>query len=169
MAELATGFACQKCGERHETLPLSFSVKAPFAVTQIPACEMDRRVVITPDQCVIDDTMFFVRGRIVVPVQELQEPFIWGVWAQVTPKTFYRTHLMWNAEGREREEPHRGWMNTSLPFYGNTLQLEVRIQTQVVGRRPHFEIVSEEHPLGREQRSGITLARLEEIASLLLH
>ena len=169
MAELSSGFDCRICGEHHSTLPLSFSIKAPLAAMRIPADEIESRVVMNADQCVIDGTAFFLRGRIVVPIAEIAEPFIWGVWAEVGPKDFIRTQKLWKAEGRESEPAFRGWLDTDLPLFETTVNLEVRVKTQVVGRRPHFEIVSELHSLGREQRSGITLVRAQEIAESLLH
>jgi hypothetical protein len=169
MAELQRPFLCRTCGAWHTTLPLSFSVKAPLAASRIPAEELEQRVVITPDQCVIDGTKFFIRGRIVVPIRELEEPFIWGVWAEISPKSFIRTQELWKIQGREQEPPYPGWLDTEIPPYGNTINLEVAVRTQVVGRRPHFELTDAEHPLAEEQRNGITLERIEEIASLCLH
>ena len=169
MAELSTGFDCHVCGEHHATLPLSFSIKAPLAATRINPDELERRVVMNHDQCVIDGATFFLRGRIVVPVLDLPEPFIWGVWAEVGPKDFLHTQKLWKVQGRENEPAYRGWLATDLPLFANTLNLEVRVRTQVVGRRPHFEIVSDRHTLGREQREGIALSRVQEIAELLLH
>jgi hypothetical protein len=157
------------CGEWHATLPLSFSVKAPAAVAGIPAWQMKRRVVMTPDQCVIDGTHFYLRGRVVVPVHDCAEMFVWGVWAQVSARSFYRAQQLWSTEGREAEPAFEGRMATELGFFGGTLGLEVDVQTQRVGRRPHFRARSERHPLGREQREGITLARVEEIAAVHLH
>jgi hypothetical protein len=165
MSELANRFFCQSCEKWHETLPLSFSVKAPLAATRVPAAELEKRIVITRDQCVIDGKTFFLRGRVVVPVIGLEEPFIWGVWAEVSPKSFIRSHDLWNQQRRELEPPYRGWLDTDLPLYGATLNLEVDVRTQIVGRRPRFDVVSEEHPLGVEQRIGITLARVQEIAA----
>jgi hypothetical protein len=166
MAELGTPYYCSGCHKWHDTLPLSFSVKAPLAVTRVPASELEERVVITRDQCVIDNEDFYLRGRIVVPILGLDEPFIWGVWAEISPKTFIRTHDLWNTPGRELEPPYRGWLDTDLPLYGTTINLEVQIKTQPVGRRPHFEIVPQDRPLSVEQRTGITLARVQEIAAL---
>jgi hypothetical protein len=169
MAELLSGFDCRICGKHHSTLPLSFSVKAPLAATRIPHEEIESRVVLNADQCVIDGKEFFLRGRIVVPIADIAEPFIWGVWAEVGPKDFIRTQKLWKMDGREFEPTFRGWLDTDLPLFEATVNLEVRVQTQVVGRRPHFEIVSELHSLGREQRVGITLLRAQEIAESLLH
>jgi len=173
MAEVATPFFCEGCGRWHDKLPLSFSVKVPLAATEIPPAELEMRLVLTRDQCVIDGTAFYLRGRVVVPVIGLEEPFIWGVWAEVSPKNFVRTHELWNQPGREREPQYPGWLDTDLPIYdmthdtthGTTVNLEVGVQTQVVGRRPHFAIVSARHPLAVEQREGITLERVKQIAA----
>ncbi len=169
MNELGTGFVCRSCGKFHDTLPLSFSVKAPLAAAAIPPDELEQRVVITRDQCVIDGATFYLRGRIVVPILGLKEPFVWGVWAEISPKNFLRTQDLWKTPGRESEPPYEGWLDTDLPPYGSTVNLPVMVQTQIVGRRPHFTVLSEEHPLGQEQRAGIPLSRVEEIAALLLH
>jgi hypothetical protein len=168
-SELQSGFACRACGERHDVLPLSYSVKAPNAVTAIPLDELERRVVITPDQCVIDGRDFYLRGRIIVPIIGLDEPFIWGVWAEISPKNFIRANDLWNVTGREKEAPFPGWLNTEIFLFGNTINLEVNVHTQPVGRRPHFTVCDENHPLATEQRDGMTLQRVEEIAEMILH
>lgn len=168
-SELATGFQCSVCGLHHAVLPLSFSVKAPLAVTAVPPPEFNRRVVITADQCVIDDRFFYLRGRVVVPILGWNEPFIWGVWAEVSPRNFRRAHELWKSAGREAEPLFRGYLNTELPLYGKTLNLEVDVETQRVGRRPHFRVVEQQHPLAVEQREGISMERVESIAALLLH
>ena len=169
-AELATGFDCRVCGKHHDILPLSFSVKAPDAAIRIPEEEQASRVVITMDQCVIDQRDHFVRGRIAVPILDYpDEPFIWGVWAELSPKDFVRTNELWRTEGRENEPPYVGWLASEIFPYHNTANLKLRVQTMPVGRRPHFYIEDEEHPLGREQKDGITLARVQELAELILH
>jgi hypothetical protein len=162
------GFGCSVCGERH-VLPLSYSVKAPLAAGAIPVDELEQRVVITPDQCVIDGRDFYLRGRILVPVIGLEEPFVWGIWAEVSPKNFVRTNELWTVEGRENEAAFPGWLNSQLPVFGDTFNLEVSVQTQPVGQRPQFTVVDEEHPLAVEQRNGISMERVEEIAEMMLH
>src|ERR1700761_9636671 len=166
--EVQRGFVCEVCGERHE-LPLSYSVKAPMAAAGIPMAEIEQRVAFTPDQCVIDSKDFYLRGRILVPVIGLEEPFVWGVWAEVSPMNFVRTNELWTVEGRENEAAFPGWLNTQLPLFGDTYNLEVMVQTQVVGRRPQFTVADEGHPLAVEQRDGITLARVQDIAEMMLH
>ena len=140
-----------------------------MAVGGIVAEELEQRVVWTPEQCVIDGRDFYLRGRIPVPVDGLEEPLIWGVWAEVSPMNFMRTNELWEVEGREQEAAFAGWLQTEIPLYGDTVNLEVRVVTQPVGRRPHFEIVDRDHPLGIEQTAGVLLERVEEIAETMLH
>lgn len=163
------GFACTVCSEQHDTLPLSYSVKTPRAVAAIPLGELEQRVVFSLDQCVIDGRDFYLRGRIPVPIEGQEEPFIWGVWAEVSPKNFIRTNELWTTEGRENEAPFSGWLDTELFLYGDTINLEVLVHTMPVGRRPHFEIADENHPLALEQKHGITLERVQQIAETILH
>lgn len=40
--------------------------------------ELEERVLITVDQCVIDGRDYYLRGRIPVPIHGSEEPFIWG-------------------------------------------------------------------------------------------
>jgi hypothetical protein len=140
-----------------------------MAAAAVPMEELEQRIVFTPDQCVIDGKDFYLRGRILVPVTGLDEPFVWGVWAEVSPTNFVRTNELWTVEGREAEPAFPGWLNTQLPVFGETFNLELSVQTQGVGKRPHFTVVDEEHPLAVEQRNGITMQRVEEIAERMLH
>jgi hypothetical protein len=168
-SELQTGFDCSVCGKRHNVLPLSYHAKAPVAVTAIPLEEFEKRIVITPDQCVIDGRDFYLRGRILVPIIGLDEPFVWGVWAEISPQNFIRANDLWDVAGREHEPGFPGWLNTELPIFGNTINLEVNVLTQPLGRRPHFAVSDPQHPLAIEQRNGIPLRRIEKIAEMILH
>ena len=85
--ELRSGFACTECGEWHDELPLQYSFKHPRAIMDVPPVEREQRIVITPDQCVVDNSSFYLRGRILIPITGLDDPFVWGVWAEVGPPT----------------------------------------------------------------------------------
>jgi hypothetical protein len=43
------------------------------------------------------------------------------------------------------------------------------VHTRPVGERPFVELEPTEHPLAVEQRTGITLDRVREIAATVLH
>ncbi|WP_157478217.1 DUF2199 domain-containing protein [Granulicella tundricola] len=44
-------------------------------------------------------------------------------------KSFIKTQDLWKTEGRELSPPYLGWLNTELPLYGNTINLEVEMHT----------------------------------------
>jgi len=167
--ELQTGFACSVCGERHDVLPLNYSINAPQAVMTIPSEEIESRIVLTADQCVIDSSSFYLRGRILIPVEELDQPFVWGVWAEISPASFLRANEVWHTEGREQEPPFPGWLNTDLFLFGSTLNLEVDVHTQAVGQRPQFTVRDTNHPLARQQREGLTIEQIQDIAEMIFH
>lgn len=166
---LQTGFDCTICGEHHPELPLKYSVPAPLAFFRVPPEERTTRIVITPEQCVIDNRDFYLRGRILVPVHGLEDPFVWGIWAEISPKNFFLTHELWNSPGREDTPAFPGWLDSEIPIFGNTHNLEIEVHTQPVGRRPHFTVADPNHPLAIEQREGITLERVREIAARMHH
>lgn len=115
---------------------------------------------------------FFVRGRLVIPVTDAAAgtEFDWGVWVSLSRDNFTPVLSLWTTPGREREQPYFGWLSTELPLYQpSTLSLKTHVHTQAVGQRPVIELEPTDHPLALEQRTGITLARVQEIAETLLH
>ncbi|MEO6924127.1 MAG: DUF2199 domain-containing protein, partial [Bryocella sp.] len=110
-------FVCRVCGEQH---PLSFAFRAdsPQAVLVVPEAERAERVVLSPFQCIVDHQNFYLRGRLLIPVHGYDQPFVRGVWAEVSPKNFVRSHEMWNTPGREKEPVFPGYLNNDLSLYG---------------------------------------------------
>ncbi len=67
-------------------------------------------------------------------------------------------------------EPYFGWLSTTLPLYPQaTLNLKTHVHSRPPGRRFLLELEPTAHPLAVEQRDGITLDRVREIAESLLH
>lgn len=163
------GHDCATCGQHHEELPMCYGAPAPASWEAIPPDERARRGELSPDRCVIDDQFFFVIGRLEIPVTGLAEPFCWLVWVSLSEENFMRTCELWETAGRESEPPYFGWLNTSLPCHPNTLNLKTHVQTRTVGHRPSVILEPTEHPLAIEQRNGITLARVRELAECVLH
>ena len=163
-------YVCRRCGEHHRGLPMSYGTDAPAYWD--PSLAGDKSSTLEQEQCIIKDEHFFVRGRLVIPVTDAVPgtEFDWGVWVSLSRDSFTRALSLWTTPGREREQPYFGWMSTELPLYQpSTLSLKTRVHTQVVGQRPLIELEPTDHPLAVEQRTGITLARVQEIAETLLH
>lgn len=163
------GFICKVCGQFHADLPMDFGVDAPAPYYAIPEIEREARCELTSDVCMIDSEYFLIRGCLEIPVLDGPRPFVWGVWASLSEQNFKRAGEMWETPGRESEPPYFGWLCTSLPLYPETLHLKTHVHTRPVGQRPFVELEPTEHPLAVEQRNGITMDRVREIAEALLH
>ncbi len=164
-----TGFRCSSCGEWHNELPLDYGADLPDLVYEIPMDERQTRVVSNADFCVMDGRYYFVRSVVQIPIHGQEQKFGWGVWVSLSEKNFNRMTSLVNTPGRELEPPYFGWLSTALPYSESTLNLKTQVHTQPVGIRPVIEIEPTSHPLALEQRQGITMQRVEEIAGQMLH
>jgi hypothetical protein len=148
---------------------MSYVAEAPVYWEAIPSEERQRRGELSSDQCAIDGEHFFVLGRLEIPIVGESERFAWNVWVSLSETNFVRMRELWNKQGRECEPPYFGWLSTSLPCYPDTLNLKTHVHTRLVGERPFVELEATDHPLAIEQRNGITMQRVQEIAECVLH
>ncbi len=159
-------WTCGCCGKQFNTLPLDFACKAPDHWFDVPDVERESRGKLDNDLCVIDENLF-VRGCLEVPIIGLKEVFIWGVWASVSRQSFERILELWNAPAIADEPPKFGWLCNNIPIYPPTLGLKTRLHLRSGGTRPAIELEPTGHPLAIEQRGGISVKRVEEIAAAL--
>jgi hypothetical protein len=172
---MMSGYTCKTCGQFHEGIPFSYGSPAPALVLSLSEAEQKRRVTLSSDQCEVrgpklfDEGYYFIVGNIDIPIIGSTEIFRWSVWVSLSKINYKRMGKLWNKQGRENEPPYFGWLSTSLPGYPETLNLKTNVHTQPIGIRPFVELEPTDHPLAVEQRNGITLARVQEIAELVLH
>ena len=161
-------FACGICEASHDGPPLSFAAPAPDLWN--PAMAGDRSCLLDADLCVISGEHFYVRGLIQLPVPESGETFAYSMWVSLSPENFTRALDVWEQPGREQEPPYFGWLaNVIAGYQPSTLNLRTRLHTRPVGMLPLIELEPTGHPLAREQHTGITRRRVEEIAAYHLH
>jgi hypothetical protein len=166
--DLDLTWTCACCGQQYDKLSVAYSVRQPDLWASVPEEEEQQHgSVLGTDSCVIDQKHHFIRGRIVIPVIDCEEPFIWGLWASVSQQSFVRFGQLWDVDIREHEPPLPGRIGNDIPLYPTTTGLECRIMMKNARRRPSFELSSPDHPLAIEQRNGIMLDRVKEIASLV--
>jgi hypothetical protein len=136
-----------------------------------PAMATDETCLLEEEQCVIKLEHFFIRALIALPVLDAEPDarFEWGVWVSLSPANFERMTSLWTTPGREDEPPYFGWLSTQLPYEPTTLNLKTNVHTQPIGKRPLIELEPTDHPLAVEQRTGITMARVQEIAEAVRH
>lgn len=168
MADVA-GYTCRGCGQHHSELPMHYGAPAPAQWLSIPEPQRGERAALTSDTCVIDGRHFFVVGNLEIPVHGFQERFSWDVWVSLSAESFARARELWDRHGRESEPPYFGWLCTALPGYPDTVALKTHVHTREVGRRPFVELEATTHPLAVEQRAGISLERVQEIAETVRH
>lgn len=164
-----TGFHCRTCGEFHSELPLCLGLDAPAFWYSIPEQERSTRTLLSSDQCIIDDEHFFVRGRIIIPINGTSDSFIWLVWVSLSKQSFVRASELWETEGRESEPPYFGWLQSALPYDVSTLSLKTNVHTMPLGERPLIEVEPSSHQLALEQASGISIERVQEIVERAFH
>jgi hypothetical protein len=124
---------------------------------------------LSSDMCLIDEQHGFIVGNLELPIIGSDQQFSWDVWVSLSLPNFKRAFQLWEQHGRESEPPYFGWLSTHLPGYPETLHLKTMVHTREVGHRPRIELEPTDHPLAIEQREGITTARVQEIAALVLH
>jgi len=161
-------WTCKCCGKQYNTLPFAYALDEPDHWYAVPEAERQYRGVLGTDTCVIDGREFYVRGRIVIPVIGSKDPFIWGAWASVSKDDFARFERLWDIEIREHELPIPGSLGSDIPIYPKSFDLKCSILLKNARKRPSFELESTDHPLAVEQRNGITLERVKEIAAAVL-
>ena len=160
-------WTCQCCGKQFNTLPLDYGCNAPDYWLGVPEAEREHRGKLGSDVCIVDGH-FFIRGCLEIPIVGSDEKFVWGAWVSVSQKSFQRIDELWDAEDVENEPPFFGWFNNALKPYPSTLSLKTHLHLRSGGIRPFIELEATDHPLAIEQREGITLVRIEELATMLL-
>jgi hypothetical protein len=163
------GFACSTCGQYHNELPLCFGAEKPDFYYSVPPEERAARVELSRDWCVVDETHFFIRGRIEIPIIDYHESLVWNVWTSLSEESFRGTMDAWNDPKRVLKGPYFGWLQTIVPSYENTLNIKTWVHAQPVGHIPQVEVFEEGHALTLDQQVGITLAQAKQIVEALLH
>ena len=115
---------------------MCLGAQAPAMWLSLPEPERESRGELSSDQCVIDDSHYFFLGRIILPVSDGPEPFVWLAWVSLSEENFLRASELWDSKGRENEPAYFGWLQSALPYEPTTLNLKTMVQTQPVGERP---------------------------------
>lgn len=160
-------FKCGTCGQWHEGLP-DVGYAKPDYYFGVPEDERSKRIYITSDLCVIDDTDFFVRCLLLIPIRGTEECFGLGVWSTLSKPNFLRYQEHYD-EDMSDWEPMFGYLSNQITDYPDTLSLHLNVQPQEKGARPHVTVKPSEHPLSIDQREGIPLERAIEIATSSIH
>lgn len=159
-----TSYVCRSCGERHDGRPTAFAYPLPDVVHAVPADQRAARVEDSGELCVLDGRHSFIRGNLDVAVTGSEEFVRWTVWSTLSRANFERSCALWETKGREAEPAYFGWLSNGLPGYPPTLNLPLEVRTGPVGVRPTLRVRDDaDHPLARDQRTGISAERADEL------
>jgi hypothetical protein len=164
---VAYSWTCQCCGKQHDELPAHWATAAPVSYEDIPEAERAARAELLDDFCSVDEH-YFIRGLIEIPIIGSDEIFSWGVWVSLSATSMETVQGAWERADRESVGPFFGWLNAALPFYPETLNLKTYVHLNPPPFIPSIELEPTDHPLAVEQRQGITMQRVIEIAETLL-
>lgn len=166
---MSFSYECKSCGQTHVGVP-AFGADAPSFYYAMPEAERAERCILESDVLVLDEEHFFIRGRIEIPVHDpAVEPFVWLVWVSLSEESFREWISCYDDAVRSHIGPFFGWLSTALPLYPETTSLKTMVHLQDNWIRPSVVVEAGDHPLAVEQRNGISLARLQDMATALLH
>ena len=112
---------------------------------------------------------YFIRGVLEIPILDSTDTLGYGVWSSLSKDPFDEVWQLWDSPARIEAEPYFGWLSNSLTGYTETLNLPLDVAVQQVDERPLLLLHDGDHPLIQEQRRGISMARVQEIAELNMH
>ena len=162
-------FTCNTCGQQHDGMP-TVGWDYPIQYLDIPEDERSNRVRLTPDECVIDNEWYFVRGCLEVPVIGETDAFAWSVWVSLSKESYRIWRQYFDAEKRSNMGPFFGWLSSEIWIYPEAcINLKTRVHLRDDRIRPFIELEPTDHPLAIEQRQGITVDRVIQIVGQVSH
>ena len=163
-------FKCTCCGSLHEGSP-SIAFRAPDQYATLSQEQKAAMGKISSDLCTIrhdEGTDYFIRAILEIPIEGVDEPFLWGVWVSLSEKSFGRYVKTYNepVEG----DGFFGWLCNQLPAYPWEAARPADVLVQLGGQRPIVRLHRVEgDPLVIDQLNGISVTRAQQIAERSLH
>lgn len=161
-------FRCSTCSQVHEGSP-SFGFRAPDPYLEQSKAVQDAGR-LSSDLCEYEDAdgkHFFVRDCLDIPIHGISEPFLWGVWVSLSERNYRRYVETYD----NPDSTHRffGRLCNYLPYYPRTYALKTRVHPRADGNRPIVIPEKSDHPLSIDFYRGISVARAQEIAEVVIH
>lgn len=144
----------------HDDLP-DLSFDRPGYAADVPEEELEDRVKLSEDLCIVDNEHYFIRGVLKIPIHDYDYDLGFGVWVSQKKENFeaYLDNYHTPDIG-----PFFGWLSNEFRFGGQpTTSLKTMALFQGNGQRPLIELEESNHPLSVAQRNGISLDQAWEI------
>jgi hypothetical protein len=158
-------WTCRCCEQQFNTLPTSYGAIAPLNWFALPKDQRAARAKLDSDICIIDNREWYVRGCLEVPIVGSSEPFVWGIWVSVSEESLRYILDKWQAEIGPEEPPRFGWLCSWIPGYPEPRDIKCHVFLRSGDLYPRIVLEPTDYPLAIEQRHGITVERIEQIAA----
>jgi hypothetical protein len=154
------GYGCYVCGERHVDIPTAYRLEFPVAAFDGTKVLFEKE----GELCKAGEARFILANLELPITHRPHDTFAWTCWFSLSHASYERLLASWESSDRENEEPAFGYLSHSLPTYEPwTLHLKARVHSRPPGIRPWIELEPTEHPLAREQATGISADRIARI------
>jgi hypothetical protein len=77
---------------------------------------------------------------------------IFNVWTSISKENFELRNEIWNESNRIEYGPYFGWLQTTVPTYGNTLNIKTAAYENEAGLIPTIKVFEDLHPLKTENQ-----------------
>jgi hypothetical protein len=163
------GFVCSVCGEFHNERMLDIRLTLPDSIHELSTDERNRRARLSEDFAVLDERAFYLRGLVEIPIPELETRFAYGAWLQVDERDFRHLLEHWDDPDQGSFDAVDATLANELAPYRDTAGLSARLRPVSADLLPTADLVATDHPLAADQRNGISSARADELAAVVLH
>lgn len=163
------GFRCRICGNLHDELLFDLAFDEPLHVAELDEAARARQVTSLGDFRILrrdDDTHYFILGLIELPIIGTREHLRYAAWTTLSATSFEAATSAYR--DLTVAGPFFGWLANDIPDYPPTAALPTQVYVRA-GMRARIELEPSTHPLAVEQRSGITLERVQMIVERQLH
>jgi hypothetical protein len=153
---------CAVCGQEHPDDDIELTYVRPDDIFRVPEDQRAVRVRESPDFAVLDDSRFFIRTTLPIPVRGRKRDYHIGVWAEVDEAAFRRIVQRWQDvdQGDEPALPAR--LANAIKSLPDTLGLPVELRLTGLSARPRVRVLAADHPLHAEQAHGISVHRTQD-------
>ena len=153
---------CSHCGEDLAEHATDIAIGLPDPIFDLSSSERESRCFTSEDLCSLDGERFFIRGVVPIPLDEAPgHHFGLGLWAEV-PRRHFERYVELYDEDASAEPIFQGILANRIPGY-DALGHDVDVRLGGTEVRPLFALVQSDHTMSRDQRRGISFARLHEI------
>lgn len=169
----SSNLECKVCHRVHRNVARLLGPRAPDDWLRVnPGERLEAEL--TPDVCILPcngSTRLFLRGHLQLPVDETDfGTFVWSVWVELDELSMSEVARVWSDPNRAAVAPLLGRLATELPYEQPTRGLSVTVHTRDLGQVPILMLSpGSHHSIAWEQREGIGVHRVAELAGLVRH